>query len=76
MWRGNILIGNGRADVEAHEINSGGFKEWQGQGKLTGNTFIDIGEFQTELGVIIVNHLDSLSGYFTFVGSGKPFVEL
>ncbi|MGB4659076.1 MAG: hypothetical protein WBI07_07850 [Mobilitalea sp.] len=76
MWKGTININGVQVSVEAHESQSGYIKDWGGVGKVIGNDFLHADMYDTELGQIIINYIDYLSGNFTFVGSGVPMINL
>lgn len=76
MWKGNLIIENEEVYVEAYEYISGRFKEWKGSGRISGKGNVDTGTHDTDLGRIIVNYINPLSGEFTFIGSGAPLVKL
>jgi len=76
MWSGNISIGSSEAYVEVDSYMNGRFKDWKGVGRAIEEDTIVLGEYDTDIGRIIVNHVELLSGEFTFLGSGTPLIKL
>ncbi|MSS11740.1 hypothetical protein FYJ38_24345 [Clostridium sp. WB02_MRS01] len=76
MWSGNILIGNIETHVEVRQYINGRFRDWKGIGRILGEEIINTGSYDTDIGSIIVNYVDCLSGEFRFIGSGAPLIQL
>lgn len=67
-----IRIGESIANVEVSINNSGFLKSWSGTGVIIGNNLVEIGEYDTEIGKIVINKIYMSTGEFHFTGSGRP----
>lgn len=76
MWSGIIIINGVKTEVMVYETNDGVFKEWGGRGKIVGDGVLNADMYETEIGRIIISHIDFISDEFEFVGSDVPKIKI
>jgi hypothetical protein len=75
-WNGIIAINNINAEVRVSIESDGILKKWFGEGNIISDGVLEPGNYNTELGNIVVTYINLVSGEFTFLGSGRPLINI